>query len=307
VQPMPVRGESFGASYVGASSQRSTQIPDAPGPKLYTAPDTGLPNHNPTIQAFVREAPPMMNEKVKTTVDELNPMDLNQLLQGGTFMEYPGSLTAPPCAEIVTWFVRREPVMCSDKQVIALYDEIMATTAATGNARSTMPMNGRTVRVRQAVREEPVLTAPDMSIPLGPNPRTDREFRAMKWAKDAMKIATASQDYVRDLDNRLRNAAIAHANALAPDLMPEAPTKEEQMAKLAALNPPATPIDMAKTAETMAKAIATAAKEAINDAAKQISVEARAAAASAAKEATKMAKQGMPPMPAGAPGGAPAR
>ena len=25
------------------------------------------------------------------------------------------------------------------------------------------------------------------SIPIGPNPRTDREFRAMKWAKDALE------------------------------------------------------------------------------------------------------------------------
>ena len=39
------------------------------------------------------------------------------LVQGGTFLEYAGSLTAPPCSEIVTWFVRRDPLMASDDQV----------------------------------------------------------------------------------------------------------------------------------------------------------------------------------------------
>merc|ERR1719316_1198392 len=124
-----------------------------------------------------------------------------------------------------------------------------------------MPLNGRTIAVRQAGMEEPPLKAPEMAIPLGPNPRTDREFRAMKWAKDALKIAQHSQNYIRDLDQRLRNAAVAHANALAPDLMPD-------NVKAGGFPPPPSadsgpqPVDIASTAESMAKSIATAAKEA---------------------------------------------
>merc|ERR1719161_3373557 len=177
-------------------------------------------------------------------------MDVNQLLQGGTFMEYAGSLTAPPCSEIVTWFVRRDPLMASDDQVVVIHDELYRISAAFGNYRTTMPLQNRPISIRQAVKEEPPLTAPEMAIPLGPNPRTDREFRAMKWAKDALAIAQHSQNYVRDLDQRLRNAAIAHANALAPELMPD-DLHADGGAAAAAGETGATPMDIANTAESM--------------------------------------------------------
>jgi carbonic anhydrase len=303
-----VQGETFGAgSYVSTGRNAAP----APGPQItnkvaagpYKAPNPDLPSHNPTIQSFLRLPPPNPGEIVKAEVSELNPMDINQFLQGGTFMEYAGSLTAPPCSEIVTWFVRRDALMASDEQVLILHDELYRITTAFGNYRTTMPLNNRPIAIRQAVKEEPPLKAPEMAIPLGPNPRTDREFRAMKWAKDALAIAQHSQSYIRDLDTRLRNAAIAHANALAPDLMPE--HVKQGLPPPDATEAGVEPIDMAKTAESMAKSIATAAKEAIADATRQISIEAKAAAAVAAKEATKMAGGAMPALP-GAPGAAPA-
>merc|ERR1719281_1973940 len=145
--------------------------------------------------------------------------------------------------------------MASDDQVLVLYDLLFMITMSFGNYRTTMPLNNRPISIRQAVKEEPPLKAPEMAIPLGPNPRTDREFRAMKWAKDALSIAQHSQNYIRDLDSRLRNAAIAHANALAPDLMPD----HVKSGGAGALPTPAPagaePIDIAKTAESMAKSI----------------------------------------------------
>ena len=42
------------------------------------------------------------------------------------------------------------------------------------------------------VMSEPPPEPPVPSIPIGPNPRTDREFRAMKWAKDALEVATGA-------------------------------------------------------------------------------------------------------------------
>merc|ERR1719454_1701609 len=115
-----------------------------------------------------------------------------------------------------------------------------------------MPLNGRPVAVRMAVQDTPPPAAPLPPTVQGPNPATDRSFRAMKWAKDALKIAKASTDYIRDLDVRLRNAAEAHANALAPDLM--------HARAMAGTTPPpvvqVTPIDMAKTSESMANALA---------------------------------------------------
>merc|ERR1719321_1176462 len=305
-QPV-AHGEVFGGNTVNlvntGQGPSPAPMPDKEGPGPYKVPDASLPKHNPTLQAFLRKAPPFPGASVKAQVNELTPMDINTLVQGGTFMEYAGSLTAPPCSEIVTWFVRRDPLMASDEQVLILHDDLYASSSAFGNYRTTMPLQNRPIGIRQAVKEEPPLTAPEMAIPLGPNPRTDREFRAMKWAKDALAIAQHSQNYVRDLDTRLRNAAVAHANALAPDLMPE-------HVKAGAPPPPVNepsvePVDIAKVADSMSKSIATAAKEAIADATNQISIEARAAAMAAAKEATALAAGAMPAIP-GAPGAAPA-
>merc|ERR1719217_444440 len=165
--------------------------------------------------------------------------------------------------------------MASDMQVAYLHDKIMEMTALFGNNRATMPLNGRPVAVRMAVRDSPPPAAPKPPPISGPNPATDRSFRAMKWAKDALKIAKASTDYIRDLDIRLRNAAEAHAEALAPDLM--------HARAMAATPPPPThnvgPIDMAKTAAAMAGALATAAQNAIAQAAGALTIEAKQAAA----------------------------
>merc|ERR1719316_1394862 len=270
---------STGSRHQQQNQQQPLQNKVAPGP--YKVPSKDLPSHNPVIQGFLRSAPPMPGEFVKAQVNELTPMDVNLLPQGGTFMEYAGSLTAPPCSEIVTWFVRRDPIMCSDDQMVVLHDELYKISTAFGNYRTTMPLANRPISIRQGVKEEPPLKAPEMAIPLGPNPRTDREFRAMKWAKDALQIAQHSQNYIRDLDQRLRNAAIAHANALAPDLMPDHVLAGGFAPPPSADSGPQ-PVDIASTAESMAKSIATAAKEAIADATRQISIEAKAAAAVAA-------------------------
>jgi len=245
------------------------------GPPPYVPPDPSLPNHNPTIQFFLKEQLPMVNQKALAPVSIFDPFDLGMLLQGGTYFEYAGSLTAPPCAEVATWMVRREPIMASDQQVAYLHNKIMEMTALFGNNRATMPLNGRPVAVRMAVQDTPPPAAPKPPMPSGPNPATDRSFRAMKWAKDALKIAKASTDYIRDLDIRLRNAAEAHANALAPDIM--------HARAMAGTPPPPMhpvgPIDMAKTATSMANALAKQAAAAINNAAQQLTVEAKQAAA----------------------------
>merc|ERR1719217_1935911 len=245
------------------------------GPPEYIPPDDKLPNHNPTIQFFMKERLPMINQKSLAPASMFTPFNLNSLLEGGTYFEYAGSLTAPPCAEVATWMVRREAIMASDMQVAYLHDKIMEMTALFVNNRATMPLNGRPVAVRMAVRDMPPPSAPSVHLPVGPNPAQDRSFRAMKWAKDALKIAKASTDYIRDLDIRLRNAAEAHAEALAPDLM--------HARAMAATSPPPVhnvgPIDMAKTAATMAGALATAAQNAIAQAAGALTIEAKQAAA----------------------------
>lgn len=229
---------------------------------------------------------PLVNEKTVMPVDELRPLDLNTMLEGAILMDYAGSMTAPPCAEAATWFVRRNPVKASETQVKLITDAIYMMTADFGNFRAVMPVNGRPIATVAAVKETAPPAPPEPEVPLGDIPRTDREFQAMKWARDALHLSKTSADYVHNLDQKLQRAAQAHVAALAPDLYPDYTTL-----------PPGHPhiaekpnvVDMSKTAAVMARAISGAAKEAIHDASRQIAEQAEQAAKDAAREAADMA------------------
>lgn len=244
-------------------------------------------DESPLLNFFTQVTPPVVNQKVVSPASELNALDFNKLLENGLLFEYSGSLTAPPCAEIVTWFVRRDPVIASAAQIAVVQKALMDATAGFGNYRTAMPMNGRPVVVRTAVHEEPPPSATAPTIPIGPNPRTDREFRATQYAKDALKVATSATSYVKDLDQRLRRAALAHARALAPDLTDLVPTVAPVI-KAQDLPEPTDEVDVAATAAAMARSISAAASSAIDEAKASIATEARLAAEAAASETAKM-------------------
>lgn len=299
----------------GAGFLESKQMPPPsgfpqPAGAQYMEPPANEPGFNPTLQAFVKMPPPPVNMKVRVPADHHNSYDLNEFLRGGTFYEYAGSLTAPPCAEIATWLVRKQPIKASDKQVMYLHDAVYRTTADFGNYRSLMPLNGRVIAMRQGVYEDaPPTAAPPVPMPGHPQ-QSDREFRAMKWAMDAMTIAKSATDYVKDLDSRLRSAAQAHANALAPQLEPLSvhgqvvvPANAAEQAALGGqplpnspganyMHPTMSPMEMQKTAETMARTLATAAREEIEDATEEIHAQSKEVAMKAAREAAKMVMSG---------------
>merc|ERR1719162_102883 len=182
----------------------TSQVPEFPRPagNLYTPPQETEPMFNPTLQAFLKTPPPPINMKVRVQADSAHAFDLNELMKGGNFYDYAGSLTAPPCAETATWLVRKESIKASDHQVLFLHDAVYKTTADYGNFRSLMPLNGRVIGMRQGILEDLAPTAaPAVIIPDRPQ-QSDREYRAMKWAQDAMTIANHATAYVKDLDNR---------------------------------------------------------------------------------------------------------
>jgi carbonic anhydrase len=261
--------------------------PVGPPPVNLTAIDPREPDFNPTLQFFTQQTPPVINQRVVSMASDMNQLDLNRLIEGGTYFEYAGSLTAPPCSELVTWFVRRDAIRASTSQYRLLKDALYEMTADFGNYRTTMPLNGRPIAVRTAVREEPPPEPPVPSIPIGPNPRTDREFRAMKWAKDALEVATGATNYIKDLDQRLRKAALAHARALAPDLADMISTPAPPTAAPTGPGGPSAS-DIEATASHMAKTISEAAGEAIAEAKAQISAEAKKAADAAAARTAQM-------------------
>ena len=78
--------------------------------------------------------------KKKGTYKSGESFDLNQLLPADkSYYHYKGSLTTPPCSEIVSWYVMKEPVEASKEQ-IEKFSEILHN-----NYRPVQPLNGRTI------------------------------------------------------------------------------------------------------------------------------------------------------------------
>ena len=66
----------------------------------------------------------------------------NLLPDNRTYYTYSGSLTTPPCSEIVTWIVMDKPIFASQAQLDA-FDNVLHD-----NFRPVQPINGRTIRKR---------------------------------------------------------------------------------------------------------------------------------------------------------------
>lgn len=281
--------------------------PDALSAAKYSKhrpPNQGDEFWNSQLHHFMKAALPLINQKSIAVVNEMDPLDLNQFLEGGIYLEYAGSLTSPPCATNVMWFVRRNPILASDKQVQLMSDSLFQMSADFGNYRKTMPLNGRPIATRMGVESQAPPQQTERGMPIAALPRAGREFKAMRYAKDALKLSKVASDYLYNMDTRMQKAARAHVDALAPDMgvAPATPAPGVAPRQMSS-------VDMTKTAAIMAKAIAQAAKDAIHTASEQIAKEAEKAAGVAAKEAVMEAgKQIVIPTaepPPGAPGGPP--
>eukprot|EP00747_Dinoflagellata_sp_TGD_P162299 gnl/TRDRNA2_/TRDRNA2_179745_c0_seq1.p1 gnl/TRDRNA2_/TRDRNA2_179745_c0~~gnl/TRDRNA2_/TRDRNA2_179745_c0_seq1.p1 ORF type:complete len:453 (+),score=71.70 gnl/TRDRNA2_/TRDRNA2_179745_c0_seq1:134-1492(+) len=126
---------------------------------------------------------------------------LSGFMEGGMFFEYRGSLTAPPCAEQVTWFVRRNPLKCSNAQANAIRKAIYQSNHDYGNYRAVMPLMGRGIWIRKAVNGEPV-PQPDTDMKpthLDENYIRASGFKSIVTSQDALnraQAATAAGDHI---------------------------------------------------------------------------------------------------------------
>lgn len=181
----------------------------------FAVPDPAEVDFNPAFQHFVEAEPPKIDGNTTLlTIPADKPLDLGafvgDLVHGeGTFVEYAGSLTSPPCSETVTWFVRREVQMLSVGQAMALQNAVMNMTTNTGNFRSPMPLNYRPFKAVKAVRtpglDHHKVVRPQ--LPMGPNPRNDDEYRTAGYVNRVMEGTRDAKDFLKGMFDRMKNAA----------------------------------------------------------------------------------------------------
>lgn len=178
-------------------------IPLLPDP--YVPPDPAGLGYNALLEVFT-SAVPGVGEEASVAV----PWDLNALV-AGAYISYDGSLTAPPCSENVRWFVRQQPLQASMEQVEILRAATYRMNPQ-GNWRTPFPLGDRKLTIVQTVADEPALTAPGKVA--GPSSAMTRpEKAALDWVADAAKQAMHSLQHMKNLDQRLRKAAVAHSDA----------------------------------------------------------------------------------------------
>jgi carbonic anhydrase len=171
---------------------------------------------NRMFEIFMRTALPRVHASVPVVATSVDTLDVNQWMEG-TFFEYQGTTTVPPCAK-AAWFVKREPLVVSRSQMGNISQAIYETTAGYGNYREPQPLNDRMIRVREGVRQRPIpgfpptFSPPDAAGP--PDVAGSRVYKALRTEKDALTIAKLTGEYVDDLDRRVTEAAAAHAAIL---------------------------------------------------------------------------------------------
>ncbi len=94
---------------------------------------------NPTLAKFMDNLPTSKDQRYDNAMKYI-ASDLMPAEKG--YYTYPGSLTTPPCSQIVTWAVLKTGVEASKQQIDKMH-EIMHT-----NNRPVQPLNGRAIRMR---------------------------------------------------------------------------------------------------------------------------------------------------------------
>jgi carbonic anhydrase len=220
---------------------------------------------NRVLEMFFRATFPKVNgESTVVAASKVDQLDLNDWMRG-TFFEYQGTTTVPPCSK-TAWFVRREAMRLSKDQLGNMSQAILELSAGYGAYRNTQPLEDRMVRVRESVRQTPIPGWPPAFVPPNaaepPAVAGSRIYKALRTEKDALTVAKLSGNYLNDLDRRIQEAAQAHASIVA---QPLPGTAEEAAAAAAAAAAQEVPKTSAEMGTIVSEAIKGAADKALKD------------------------------------------
>jgi carbonic anhydrase len=255
---------------------------DAPYENFTGAPETTDQDFNPALQPMLMAAPPT---GLGATVDSTETLDISKFFDPTpagppTFWQYDGSQTAPPCAETVRWFVRRERLLASTAQIKILALALRNMTNGYGNYRTTMPWNERKPIIYEAkpvASLEPKQEATSTRLRSGPFARTDGELQAVKQAELAADLAAQAVEYTDDVEKRITAAGDAHLENLqaqrkAAEEAEEARARKKRV-NAAALKEPVPP-PVAKHFMPMVKDLAAEVAKKVLDGVDSISTDA---------------------------------
>lgn len=298
---IPASAGPYGLAVAGKSQKRTNVAQE---PATYNPPADSDPEFSPLLQGFLNTAGlPMFEEKVKQNHSLADPLNLNALFDNFTFFEYGGTQTLPPCEE-ATWLVRREVMMASTPQAKQFFKTLHTMSEDAGNYRTLMPVNSRVIEVRKSSYNSNI---PPWRAVEEAKDNAERTISSKVYGQDAVKIAETASNYIRDMETRLKRAAIAHAMELYPKALPSPPPVppppglpySEQW-----LDPKILKYAMGSSAGSHAKAVS----EAVGEHAKQTTQEAAQMAANGtlnywqdAYQAAMAAAPGGAPVPAPAP------
>merc|ERR1719191_640132 len=132
-------------------------------------------------------------------------------------------MTLPPCSP-ATWLVRREVMMVSTAQAKQFFKTLHSMSEDAGNYRTLMPVNSRVIEVRKCEIDTNI---PPWRAVEEAKDDAQRIISSKQYGMDAVKIAETAANYVKDMDTRLKRAAIAHAMELRPKAQPPPPPVPE--------------------------------------------------------------------------------
>merc|ERR1719172_475656 len=228
------------STFLQSAARRQEVLPSAGSGAAGGAGRSGQLGFNRMLEMFFRAAFPKVGGSTTIAASNVDQLDLNEWLRG-TFFEYQGTTTVPPCAK-AQWLVRREALRLSKGQLSNLTQAINEASAGYGNYRNVQALEDRMVRVRESVKETPIPGWPTVFKPPNaaepPPVAGSRIYKALRTEKDALTVTKLTGDYLNDLDRRIQESGQAHAAIVS------APLPGTAAAAAAAADVPKTSADM---------------------------------------------------------------